>query len=286
MVWFSEDAVSSWVPRGNRKRGGQRRYSNHAIETALTLGIVFHLPLRQTEGFVASLLRLLDLDLRSPDHSTLSRRAKQLEIRLPNVGSRHTIHLIVDSTGLQVCGEGPWAAAKHSKKGTRQWRKLHLGVDENGVIVAEELTESTAGDASVVPDLLSQISDDKKILRFTADGAYDQNSIYEMFAKRGARVVVPPVNRASTSKAKTRGAKARNRTVNRIRRVGRRQWKKEARYHRQARAENTFFRYKQLIGNRLNARHLGNQQTEARLACNILNRMLKLGAPKSHAIRN
>ena len=266
MIWFSEDAIAAWIPRGKRKRGAQRLYSDLAIETALTLGIVFHLPLHQAEGFVGSLLRLMDLDLRSPDHSTLSRRAMQLEIRLLTVGARTALNLIVDSTGLQVSGEGPWAAAKHGRKSIREWRKLHVGVDENGVIVAQRLTESTSDDASVVSDLLGQISNDRKIVRFTADGAYDQSSIYETFAERGARVVVPPVKTATTSKAKTPGAEARNRTVNRIQRVGRRHWKKEARYHRQARVENTFFRYKQLIGKRLNSRHPSNQQSEARLA--------------------
>ena len=98
MVWFSEDAISAWIPRGKRKRGAQRQYSDLAIETVLTLRMLFHLPLRQTEGFVASLLRLMDLDLRSPDHSTLSRRASQLEVQLPTVGRRTAIHLIVDST--------------------------------------------------------------------------------------------------------------------------------------------------------------------------------------------
>ncbi len=284
MIWFNEDAIAAWIPRGKRKRGAQRLYSDLAIETALTLGIVFHLPLRQTEGFVGSLLRLMDLDLQSPDHTTLSRRAKELEVRLATIG-RSTIHLIVDSTGLQVSGEGPWAAAKHGRKSIREWRKLHVGVDENGVIVAEQLTDSTTDDASVVTDLLSQISDDRKIVRFTADGAYDQSSIYEAFAERGARIVVPPVKTATVSKARNRGAEARNRTVNRIQRVGRRQWNKETRYHQQARVENTFFRYKQLLRGSLRARHPGNQKTEARLACNILNRMLELGAPVSQAIR-
>ena len=76
MVWFSEEAIAAWIPRRKRSRGAQRRYSDLAIETALTLRILFHLPLRQTEGFVASLLRLMDLDLPSPGHTTLSRRAK------------------------------------------------------------------------------------------------------------------------------------------------------------------------------------------------------------------
>ena len=286
MIWFNEDVIDRWIPRGKRRRGAQRRYSDLAIETALTLRILFHLPLRQTEGFVASILRLLDLDLRSPDHSTLSRRAKQLDVQLCAVGRGKSIHLIVDSTGLQIVGQGPWANAKHGKQGTREWRKLHIGVDENGVIVAEKLTDSTIDDASVVKDLVAQIPEEKKITRFTADGAFDQNSIYETFTELGATVVVPPVKNATSSKARTRAAKARNRTIKRIRRVGRRQWKKEAGYHRQARVENTFFRYKPLFGGRLRARDPGNQRTEARLACNILNRMLQLGSPRSQAIRN
>ena len=286
MIWFSEDAIAGWIPRGKRSRGAQRRYSDLAIETALTLGTLFRLPLRQTEGFVCSLLRLMDLDLRSPDHSTLSRRAKQLDIQLPSIGRKTAIHLVVDSTGLLIVGEGPWSTAKHGERGARRWRKLHVGVDENGVIVAQKLTDSTTDDAGVVHDLLDRIPDDKKIVRFTGDGAYDQSSIYETFAELGARVVVPPVKTAVPSRVNTRAAKARNRTVNRIKKVGSRQWKKEARYHRQARAENTFFRYKQLLGSRLRARHPGNQRIEALLACKLLNRMIELGAPKSEAIRN
>ena len=113
--------------------------------------------------------------------------------------------------------------------------------------MAQKLTDSTTDDAGVAPDLLDQIPDDKKIVRFTGDGAYDQNSIYETFAERGARVVVPPLKNAVPARSRTRAANARNKTVNRIKKVGRRQWKKETRYHRQARAENTFFRYKALL---------------------------------------
>jgi len=284
-IWLSKDAIAAWTPRGKRKRGGQPRYSDLAIETALTLRILFRLPLRQTEGFVGSLLRLLDLDLTSPDHTTLSRRAKQLDVELRAFGKKTEIHLIVDSTGLQICGQGPWANAKHGKKSTREWRKLHVGVDEKGVIVAEVLTDSNVDDANVVSDLVDQIPEDKNITRFTADGAYDNNAIYELFAQLGAKVVVPPIKTAVTSRARPRGAKARNRTINRVRKVGRRMWKKETGYQRQARAENTFFRYKQFFGGRLRSRHPDNQETEARLACTILNRMFQLGSPRSEAIR-
>lgn len=286
MIWFSEEAVARWIPRGKRRRGAQRRYSDLAIETALTLGILFHLPLRQAEGFVGSLLKLMDLDLRSPDHTTLSRRAKQLEVQLPVVGKGTSLHLVVDSTGMQIVGDGPWATAKHGEKGTREWRKLHVGVDQNRVIVAERLTDSSIDDASVVPELVDQIPDVTKITRFTADSAYDQSSIYDTFVELGAAVVVPPVKTATPSRRTTRAARARNRTVRRVRQVGRRKWKKATRYHRQARVENTFFRFKQIFGGRLRSRDPDSQETEARLGCNILNRMLQLGASRSEPIRH
>jgi len=284
-IWFSEDAVACWISRGTRRRSAQRRYSDFAIETALTLRLLFRLPLRRTEGFVASLLRMLDLDLGSPDHTTLSRRAKQLEIELPVAGKGSSIHLVVDSTGLQTVGHGPWAAAEHGGAGTRAWRKLHVGVDQDRVIVAEKITDSNVDDASVVPDLVDQISGDKKITRFTADGAYDQGSVYETFVELEATVVVPPFRTAAPSRRRTRAARARNRTVNRVRKIGRRRWKKETRYHRRSRVENTFFRFKRLFGGRLRSRDRGNQEIEARLGCKILNRMIQLGAPRFEPIR-
>ena len=166
-IWFTEAATAAWTPDGSGKRGGQPLYSDMAIETALTLRLVFHLALRQTEGFVGSLLKLMDLDLTAPDHTTLSRRGQKLDVvprsRIP-IGP---IHLIVDSTGLKIMGQGQWAAAKHGAKGIRGWRKLHVGVDANGVIIAEQLTDSTVDDSTVVTELLDQV--EGEIERATAD---------------------------------------------------------------------------------------------------------------------
>lgn len=105
-IWFNEAAVAAWTPPGNRRRGGQQLYSDLAIETALTLRIVFHLALRQTEGFVGSLLKLMGLDLTAPDHTTLSRRGSKLEVALRRNLCSGPIHLIVDSTGLKIMGQG------------------------------------------------------------------------------------------------------------------------------------------------------------------------------------
>ena len=169
-VWISPEAIDSWIPRPSGKRGGQLTFSDFAIETALTLRLIFQLPLRQAEGFLRSVLSLMSLELEAPDHTTLSRRSRDLHIDLPRSTASGPIHLVVDSSGLSIVGEGEWAAVKHGGGGRRGWRKLHLGVDGSGRIVAAELTSGNTDDASVAPALVAQV--DGAIARFTADSAY------------------------------------------------------------------------------------------------------------------
>ncbi|MCP4901590.1 MAG: IS5 family transposase, partial [bacterium] len=241
-LWISEEAISSWKPAQSGRRGGQRKFSDQAIETALTLRLVFRLPLRQAEGFLRSVLSLMGVGLEAPDHITISRRSQQLDINLHRLASNEPIHLIVDSTGLSIVGEGEWAATKYGGRGRRGWKKLHLGVDRTGVIVAQTLTHGSADDARVGIDLIDGIEDD--IASFTADAAYDALAIYAASAARSAKVVVPPSRSATESRQRRSRSSARDRTILRIKEVGRRQWKKESGYHQQARVENTFFRYK------------------------------------------
>jgi hypothetical protein len=280
-LWLSADAIDAWTPRPSGRRGGQRKFSDHAIETALTLRLVFGLPLRQAEGFLRSVLSVMRVDLDTPDHTTLSRRSQHLAVELHRVPAQEPIHLIVDSSDLSFVGEGEWAAAKHGGRGTRGWKKLHLGVDGSGAIVARVLTGGSTDDAQTGLTLIEAV--DSAVSRVTADGAYDTIAIYEAAGARGATVVVPPAKPAAVSRRRPR-ASARDHTILRVKEVGRRQWKKEAGYHRQARVENAFFRYKSIIGDRLRARHPGAQATEAAIACNILNRMTELGRPASFAV--
>jgi hypothetical protein len=188
------------------------------------------------------------------------------------------IHLIVDSTGLSIVGEGEWAAVKHGRSGKRGWRKLHIGVDDSGVIVAQMLTEGNVDDAKSALNMIGSMKD--KISSFTADAAYDTIAIYKAIKARCGRVIIPPIRTAVISRGGPRCA-PRDATVMRINKIGRRLWKKESGYHRQGRAENTFFRYKQIFGPRLHARHPLAQAVEAKLACNLLNRMTRLGQPES-----
>jgi IS5 family transposase len=281
-LWISTDATDAWKPEPSGRRGGQRKFSDHAIETALMLRLVFKLPLRQAEGFLRSLLSLMGVDLEAPDHTTLSRRSQQLDVDLHLTPLNEPIHLIVDSTGLSIVGEGEWAAVKHGGRGKRAWKKLHLGVDPSGVIVAEVLTDGNADDAKTAQSLIDEV--EGGIASFTADAAYDTIAIYDAAAERGAIVVVPPMKTATRSRRRRPRSSARNRTIMRVKEIGRRRWKNESGYHRQSRVENVFFRYKSIIGDRLCARHPKSQETEAMIGCNILNRMVALGRPESFAI--
>ena len=186
--------------------------------------------------------------------------------------------MIVDSTGLSVGGEGEWTAVTHGGRATRGWKKLHFGVDGSGAIVAHVLTDGSADDATTALTLIDAV--EGNISRVTADGAYDTIAIYEAAAVHGAKVVIPPTITRAVSRRRPRSS-LRDRTIRRVKQIGRRRWKKESGYHRQARAENAFFRYKSIIGDRLRARHSKAQDAEALIACN---RMTELGRPASFAI--
>jgi hypothetical protein len=219
----SPEAIATWEPLSVGTRGGQQKYSDVAIETALTLRLLFHLPLRQAEGFLQSLFGMMGIDLSAPDHTTLSRRGQLLDVTLRRVPTGGGLHLIVDSSGLSIVGEGEWARAKHGVRGTRGWKKLHLAVDRSGVIIAEALTEGHVDDATTALHLIDAVDGD--IASVTADGAYDSIAIYDAAGARGATVVVPPTNTLTVSRRRPRST-ARDRTITKVRAIGRRRWKK------------------------------------------------------------
>ena len=191
-VWFTPEAVAAWAAPPRTSRGGQPSYSDLAIATTLTLRAVFRLALRQTEGLIGSILQLLDLDLPVPDHSTLSRRAEMLEVPQSKAGSE-PMHLLVDGTGLKLCGPSEWLEEKHGTRRRRAWRVLHLATDaDTGRIVASVLTDKDVDDGSQVGPLLDRI--DGPVASFTADGAYDRDDVYAEVAARHpeAEVVMPP----------------------------------------------------------------------------------------------
>ena len=273
----------SWEAEASGRRGRQKTYSDAAIQACLTLKVLFGLPLRQTTGFVESLLKRVELDWSVPDFSTLCRRQKTLSVAIPYKGSAGPLHLLVDSTGIKAEGEGEWNARKHGGPKRRLWRKIHIGVDEETLeIRAIEVTSSSIGDAPMLPDLLSQIPPDQELGSVTADGAYDTRKCHDAIAARNAHAVIPPRKNAKMWKPDTAGAKARNEAVRSSKYLGRALWRNLTGYHRRSRVETKMHCVK-LLGQRLSARDFDRQVAEIQIRAAILNGFTALGIPHTVA---
>ena len=286
-LWINEDVIRAWqpAPAAKRKRGGQRRFSDSAIEALLTLRAVLHLPLRATQGFAQSILELLDVDLEVPCYTTLSRRGQNLAVALPTL-AEGPLHAVLDSTGLKVFGEGEWKVRQHGYSQRRTWRKLHLCVDEaNGEIQLALLSDVSLDDAAAACELLPQL--ERPVIQVSADGSYDKRKVYETCAaEQVVQIAIPPRHDAHIWQHGNCEARPlpHDENLRRIRAVGRTTWKHESGYHRRSLAETTMFRFKVTFGPSLRARKFENQQTEARIKCAALNRMLHLAKPQSERI--
>ena len=281
-VWFTDEAIAAWKAAPRTSPGGQPHYSDLAITTALTLRAVFHLALRQTEGLIGSVLRLLDLDLPVPDFSTLSRRAQSLELPAKPRTTGRAIHLLVDSSGLKLGGPGEWLVEKHGTSKRRSWRKLHIGYDAvSGRIVASILTDRDVDDASQVGPLLDQIAEPVEV--FLGDGGYDRTGVYTALDERhpAATVVVPPRADAVLSATADTDPTQRDRHIQAITGKGRMAWQRDSGYNERARVEGQFARWKQVIGDGLRFHSDEARATEVAIAAQVLNRMLDLGRPNS-----
>src|SRR3954466_10604235 len=282
--WVDRDTLQAWKYQGPTRHGAQFEYSNLAIECLLTLRAVFHLTLRATEGFARSLFELMGVDLPVPDYSTLCRRAATVRITLPKKATG-PLHLVLDSTGLKVYGEGEWKVRQHGYSKRRTWLKLHLAVDpQTHEIQAAMVTDPGVTDAETVPALLGQLED--PIEGAAADGAYDRQEVYDALEGRSARAVIPPRRDAKIKRhGNTSGPRlARDENLRRIRQIGRAAWKEESGYHERSRAETAMFRMKTIFGDGVSSRTPGQQATEAGIRCRALNIMTHQGMPQSERV--
>jgi hypothetical protein len=289
MVHITTEAIEEWEKtQKTGKRGKPRSFSDTAIEVSLTIQQCFRLPLRNTEGVVAGLLDALGASCKAPDYSTLSKRGKTLSIniRIRPLG-KGPLHLVVDSSGVKLYGEGEWKTRQHGISKRRTWKKIHLGWDaETRDVIVADVTDNDVHDSEVFPGLLGQIPEETNIDQVSNDGAYDTSSCYDAIAKRGARAIIPPRKDAKIRvHGNTRGTPhPRDVNLRRIRKIGRKQWKIESGYHRRSLAENGFFRLKTIFGDRISARTKENQRTQLLLRVKILNRFTALGMPDSYAV--
>jgi hypothetical protein len=284
-LWITEDVVQMWhAIEREHKRGHPRTYSDTAIMTMATLQEVYHLGLRQAEGLMESIGALAHLAVPLPHYSTLSRRRATMEVALPRTRSKEALHVVVDSTGVKVFGEGEWKVRQHGYTRRRTWRKVHLGVDEaSGEIVAAVVSTNDSHDSQLLPDLLEQV--EEPIAQVSGDGAYDRRTCYDAIRGRQARAAIPPQHNAKIwQHGNTKAARlARDENLRRIRQVGRAAWKRECGYHRRSLAETTMFRLKTIFSERVTARSFAGQAAQVLVRCATLNRLTQLGRPNSYA---
>lgn len=282
-LWVDENAINNWKSeKTSGKRGRPCIYSDIAIETGLTLRTLWKIPLRMAQGLLASIFQIMNTRLPVPDYTTLCRRAAKLDVSLKSHSSQEPRHLVIDSTGLKVFGEGEWHMRTHGKSKRRTWRKLHLSIDaKTHEIVACTLTRSNVHDSVETKNLLPA---NDQIAAVYADMAYDNQKAYQPIVDVGAKGIIPPRSGAALMKAKTWGIVERNRNIRERWFLGKKLWKKARNYHRRSLAETGMFRQKQILGDRLRSIDFERQMTEARIRASILNQMTKLGMPESYKI--
>ena len=292
--WFSEEEQNGWQSRTKSgKKGRPEMYTDMAIQCLLVTREVYKLTLRALQGFMESIIEISNLDLRCPNYTTISKRAKSLKIEMPkNLKVGEALHVLIDSSGFKIYGEGEWKTRKHGVSKRRTWRKLHIAIcAESQNIVGAMLTTNNVGDSEVFGNLLDRING--PIASVSGDGAYDTVGCYRACDCYGAEPIIPPrkggKKQANNSNEYDSALEKRDLALDMIESYGggeegRKQWKKESGYHRRSLVETGFFRIKTLFGSKLKSRLFCNQAKEAFARCVALNKMTGLGMPGSYQV--
>lgn len=280
--WFSEEIMNEW--KGKPGAHGNQKYSDAVILFGLTMRQLFRLPLRATKGLMESLIELNGLKVESPDYTTLCRRGKELNLEIEVRNKEEGRHVLIDSTGIQVIGEGEWKALKYGSSRCQVWKKLHITMDaEDQMILSGMMTESVRLDGNYLSPLVDKIKG--SIKQITGDGAYDKTSCYEKAYQRKAKAVFPPQHNAAVQKTKNKKDPALNFRDEVILEIGRgedrkeklKKWKKENNYHRRSLIETMMFRMKTIFGDEMRSKTFENQQTDLLVRCYAMNRITQIG---------
>jgi hypothetical protein len=280
-LWIEEAVLEK--PERGKKQGRSHQYSDAFIQMGITLKALFRLPYRGLEGFVRSILRLMGKEIVVPDFSTFSRRngSQEITVEANNItdGKRH---IVVDTTGLKIYGEGEWKVRQHGWSKHRTWRKLHVMVDEGTQqIVTADLTENNIGDQEHLGSLLAALPESLELEQVTGDGIYDTHACYRQVKNRKARLVTPPRKNAADPPPDQPLASLseRQQAIRECHEKGRTQWKREQHYHRRSLAETSFSRFKTYFTDKLFSRTFSRQRNEAFIKCNILNSFRSMATP-------
>lgn len=288
--WFNEETVENWhAIHRTGKPGRPDKYSDDAIRCGLMIKAVFRIGFRALQGFVESIIDMLGLNITCPNYSVFCRRAHGLDIPMRKLlkPGEH-LHVVFDSTGIKVYGEGEWKVKKHGYSKRRTWRKIHVGMCANsGQIVVSGMSTNNVSDAEAMIYMMEEL-EGIKLGDVLGDGAYDTIDCREAIYDRGGKAVIPPDKNAKVQQNSSfLCLESRDAAIRRIEKLGeegRSKWKKEVGYHRRSNVETHMFRHKTILGDRLSSRKEWSQATEVKIKCDILNRMLELGMPKSFKV--
>ena len=285
-VWLSLDAVLQWYEeeRVYDGTGTPQRFTDFSIITCHEIRQVYRLPLRQTQGFINSLFRLMNIPLVCPHYSCLSKRLAELKIKTPRYKKSSqpdddVCAIAIDSTGLKRFGRGEWHNEKYELSSKASWRKLHIAVNESHYFEGCVLTDRFSHDDQQIKPLLEQI--DAGIKHFSGDGAYDEKAVYDavILHSHGVDVVIPPRANAVIN---DNSSPMRNRNIEEVKRNGRMAWQRNREYGRRNISELAVQRYQRILGDSMYARVMGRQKNEAMIGCGVINKMTALGMPVSY----
>lgn len=288
--WFNEDAIQKWhAVNRTGKPGRPNTYSDDAIRCGLMIKVVFRTALRSLQGFIESIIGILELDFTCPHYSVFCRRAKGLRIPLRKLlKPGEKLNVVFDSTGVKVFGEGEWKVRKHGYSKRRTWRKIHVGLCvDSGQVVVSGMTSNNVSDEEAMIHMMEAL-EGVQLGDVLGDGAYDTTDCREAIHDRGGNPVIPPDKNAKLQRKQSYPClAARDTAIRRIEELGdegRAKWKKEIGYHRRSRVETYMFRHKTILGDRLSGRREWSQATEVAIKCDVLNRMTELGMPDSYKV--
>ncbi|MDO6706334.1 IS5 family transposase [Photobacterium sp. 1_MG-2023] len=278
--WVDDAAIQTWHCKEHQgKRGRGFTFTDGAIETALMVKGIFKLPLRALQGFLDSIFGLMDVPLKSPSYSCISKRSKTVEVnyRLPSRGP--VAHVVIDATGLKVFGEGEWKMRKRGKEKRRVWRKLHLAIDDSThEVISAVVSLASVGDNEALPTLLNPLR--RKIAQVSADGAYDTKDCHQVLKKKGIKPTIPPRSNAGYWE----NDHPRNAAVSALKSGNLANWKREEGYHQRSLSETGMSRYKTLISPELTLRNYDAQVGEVLANVKAINKVIRLGMPVSYRV--
>lgn len=278
-IYFKEDIKDWWYStESNGKKGRNNLYSNQSIELALIVHYLFKIPLRQTQGFIEGMFEKFGLNLNAQNFSTISRRSQHLDVLYRTLDPTDNLHIVVDSSGVQIHSGNQWNAYKHRVKDKQKWLKVHFCVHaQTGEVLSNTLTDGCTSDSSQVKPLLDELPD--QIEKFYGDGAYDRHQTYDAIAEHQSSVVdiiIPPLESSKTPEDPEVELTQRDKHVEYIQNKGRLRWNNKHNYGQRQKAEGVFAKFKALFDEKLLSRDSCAQQTELNLKCKWLNQMNRL----------